>query len=194
VVEGSSTPTREQARLAAAVKRLEGCREFSRLMPEVRVNIVYAPQAAVEPSQVWGVDGRITVVAGMPKASGPISLGVSDHMARLVIELAKIDHSLRAGLNFRWSEAILEYVQRYCTAQGRALGCIDRKAEPSQLLGQDRGSIPWKVKYLVETCGGAPRVFYETRGWGKEPLFFLVDSDPEAVAARAIEVAKGMTS
>ena len=184
--------TNEERGLAEAVAMLEGCREFSALVPEVRVNIVYAPEGAKHPDQVLGVDGRITVVAGMPKASGPIRVGVSDHMARLVIETSRHDPSIRAGLNFRWNEAISQHVQGYCATKGLAFGSIDRAVEPKELIGKDKGSIPWKVKHLVAACGIVPPVFYESRGWGKEPLFFLVGSDPAGVANRAIEIAKGL--
>ena len=186
--------TNDGLRLTGAVALLEGCREFAALVPEVRVNIVYAPDGADDPNQVLGVDGRITVVAGKPKASGPIRPGVSDHMARLVVETHKFDPTIRAGLDFRWNEAIFEYVQGYCAANGLALGCIDRTVEPKELIGKDKGSIPWKVKHLVEACGKVPPVFYESRGWGKEPLFFLVGPDPAGVAVRAIDIAKGLTS
>lgn len=184
----------DERRLAEAVALLERCREFAALVPEVRVNIVYAPEGATDPNQVFGVDGRITVVAGMPKAAGTVRPGVSDHMARLVVEIGRIDAGVRAGLNFRWSETILSRVQDYCAGKGLALGCIDRTTEPKELIGRDRSSIPWKVKQLVETCGSVPPVFYESRGWGKEPLFFLVGPDPAGVATRAIEIAKGLAS
>ena len=186
--------TNEEKRLAEAVAMLEGCREFSALVPEVRVNIVYAPDGADDPGKVLGVDGRITVVAGMPKASGPVRPGVSDHMARLVVEAGRVDHSIRAGLNFRWSERVFEYVRDFCAARGLELGCIDRTVEPKELIGKEKGSIPWKVKQLVEARGTVPPVFYESRGWGKEPLFFLVGPDPAGVATRAIEIAKGLAS
>lgn len=185
--------TNEERKLDEAVRMLEACHEFSALVPEVRVNIVYAPEGAEHPDQVFGVDGRITVVAGMPKASGPIRAGVSDHMARLVVETSRHDPSIRAGLNFRWNEAISKHVQGYCAAKGLAFGSIDRAVEPKELIGKDKGSIPWKVKQLVATCGSVPPVFYESRGWGKEPLFFLVGPDPAGVANRAIEIAKGLT-
>jgi len=184
--------TNEERELAEAVAMLEGCREFSALVPEVRVNIVYAPDGAEHADQVFGVDGRITVVAGMPKASGPVRAGASDHMARLVTEARRHDPSIRAGLNFRWNERIADYVQDYCSAKGLALGCIDRSAEPKELIGKDKGSIPWKVKQLVAACGKVPPVFYESRGWGKEPLFFLVGPEPSGGASRAIEIAKGL--
>jgi len=184
--------TNEERRLAEAVALLEGCREFSALVPEVRVNLVYAPDGTGDPDQVLGVDGRITVVGGMPKASGPIRAGVSDHMARLVVETRRHDPSIRAGLNFRWNEAISEHVEGYCAARGLEFGRIDRSVEPEELIGRDKGSIPWKVEYLVAACGRVPPVFYESRGWGKEPLFFLVGPDPAGVAVRAIEIAKGL--
>ena len=185
--------TNEEWVLAEAVAMLEGCREFSALVPEVRVNIVYAPEGADDPNRVLGVDGRITVVGGMPKAAGPIRAGVSDHMARLVIETRRHDRSIRAGLDFRWNEAIFKHVKEYCATKGLAFGSIDRTVEPKELIGKDRGSIPWKVKHLVAACGRVPPVFYESRGWGKEPLFFLVGPDPAGVATRAIEIAKGLT-
>ncbi|HTW91381.1 MAG TPA: thiamine-phosphate synthase family protein [bacterium] len=186
--------TNEEGKLAEAVAMLEGCREFSALVPEVRVNIVYAPEGATDASSVLGVDGRITVVAGMPKAAGPIRAGVSDHMARLVVATGRHDPTIRAGLNFRWNEMISSYVQGYCAANGVAFGSIDRTVEPRELIGKDKGSIPWKVNHLVKTCGKVPPVFYESRGWGKEPLFFLVGPDPTGVASRAIEIAKGLAS
>jgi hydroxymethylpyrimidine/phosphomethylpyrimidine kinase len=186
--------TNEGSRLADAVAVLERCVEFAALVPEVRVNVVYAPAGTEDPNQVLGVDGRITVVAGMPKASGPVRPGVSDHMARLVIETRRYDPTIRAGLDFRWNEAIFDYVQSYCAAKGLALGCIDRTVEPKELIGKDKGSIPWKVKHLVDACGKVPPLFYESRGWGKEPLFFLVGADPVGVATRAIDIAKGLAS
>jgi predicted fused transcriptional regulator/phosphomethylpyrimidine kinase len=186
--------TNDERKLADAVAMLERCREFSALVPEVRVNVVYAPEGAIDPSQVLGVDGRITVVSGMPKAAGPVRPGVSDHMARLVVEAGRIDRSIRAGLNFRWNEAVFKHVQDHCSTNGLALGCIDRTTEPEELIGKDKHSIPWKVKQLVETYGRVPPVFYESRGWGKEPLFFLVGPDPGGVATRAIEIAKGLAS
>lgn len=184
--------TNEERGLADAVAMLEGCRDFGALVPEVRVNIVYAPEGADDPSEVLGVDGRITVVAGMPKAAGPIRAGVSDHMARLVIQARRHDPSIRAGLNFRWNEAISKHVRDYCAAKGLAFGSIDRTVEPRELIGKDKGSIPWKVKHLVAACGKVPPVFYESRGWGKEPLFFLVGPDPAGVATHAVEIAKGL--
>ncbi len=181
-------------RLEQAVRLLEACPEFTLLMPEVRVNFVYAAENATEPEQVAGVDGRITVVGGMPKASGPVRFGVSDHMARLVIEARKYEPTIRAGLNFRWNEAIFEFVRSYADANGVPVGTVDRKSEPGELLGRDRSSIPWKVRHLIERHGTIPRLCYESRGWGKEPLFFILGPGPDWVATLAITLARGFAA
>jgi hydroxymethylpyrimidine/phosphomethylpyrimidine kinase len=75
--------------LVRAVDMLQNCAEFSLLMPEVRVNLVYALPKAKTADEVAAVDGRITVVQGLPHASGLPRWGASDHMARLIIEVRK---------------------------------------------------------------------------------------------------------
>jgi hydroxymethylpyrimidine/phosphomethylpyrimidine kinase len=178
-------------RLARAVAVLESCPEFARLVPEVRTNIACAPPGATGPGEVAAVDGRITVVGGMPKAAGPVMLGASDHLARRVLELRRYDPGISAALDFRWNETILGFVQDYCREHDLELGVVDRREEPGELVGRDRGSMPWKVKQLVKSCGGrVPPVFYETRGWGKEPLFILVGADPVEIAERAVDIAR----
>ena len=69
--------------ITCAVGMLESCPEFAALIPEVRVNLVYALPQATTPNEVAAVEGRITAVGGLPRASGMPKLGASDHMARL---------------------------------------------------------------------------------------------------------------
>ncbi|MHB9301910.1 thiamine-phosphate synthase family protein [Thermofilum pendens] len=72
--------------LVRAVGMLEGCPELSMLIPEVRSNIVYALPNPRTVRDVAGVEGRITVVNGRPKASSYPRFGASWHMARLIVE------------------------------------------------------------------------------------------------------------
>ncbi|MGB9742458.1 MAG: thiamine-phosphate synthase family protein [candidate division WOR-3 bacterium] len=178
-------------RLEAAVVRLEQCPEFVLLVPEVRSNIVYALPVARSPADVAGVDGRITVVNNLPRAAGPVRFGASDHLARLVIELQKFDPGIRSALNFRWNEMIHQTVSTWAEGKGITLGVIDRAREPEELIGRDGMSVSWKVQSLLANTGGVvPEVFYETRGWGKEPLFLLVGPDPVLLVERVMEIAR----
>jgi hydroxymethylpyrimidine/phosphomethylpyrimidine kinase len=173
-----------------AVKLLEKCKEFSRLMPEVRVNVVYALPDAKTSMDVAAVDGRITVVKSYPKACGDVIFGASDHMARLILEIRKYDESIRAGMNFKCDQEIIEHVKKFCEKEKLSFGRIDRRKEPKEIIEEDKKSMPWKIKELKKNYGKTPTVFYESEGWGKEPLFVIVDKNPIEVVKTTIRIAK----
>jgi len=176
--------------LLTAVEMLEECPEFSSLMPEVRVNLAYALPQAKTPRDVAAIDGRITVVQGKPHASGLPRWGASDHMARLLLEVRKYDSSINAGINFKCDAKIIEIAKKYCSEKGYLFGWIDRTKEPKEVIRHDGTSMPWKIRYLVETFGEVPKLFYESEGWGKEPLFVAIGKTAVGVAGIAIEIAQ----
>ena len=172
-----------------AVGDLQKCKDFSLLMPEVRVNIVYALPWAKTGKEVAAIDGRITVVGGYPHASGLPRWGASDHMARLVIEARKHNQEINAGINFKCDEKIIAVVKAYAARKGLKYGWIDRTTEPDSAAVVDGQSIPWKIKYLLKNYKGVPDLFYEGDGWGKEPLFFALGANALAVVKTAKEIA-----
>ncbi len=175
--------------MVRAVHLLRGSADFALLMPEVRVNLVYALPGARTPDEVAAIEGRITVVGGRAHAPGLPTWAASDHMARLIIEVRKYDPEVNAGINFRCDDAVTGVVRRYCTEKGLTFGWIDRTREPAEVAGPDRSSMPWKISYLNSTYGSVPRLFYEGEGWGKEPLFVALGSDAVAVAQIAVDIA-----
>ena len=178
-------------RMMVALGEIEGCREFAALIPEVRTNLVYAREKAKVPGDVLAVDGRITVVEGLPRAAGRVKFGASSHMARLVIEIRKKDPSIRAGINFSWTPHLSEWLQGYCLRKGWAFSVIDRHGEPEEIREAEGASMPWKVAEAVRAAGGkVPKVFYETGAVGKEPVSVLVGRDPVEVAGEACEMAR----
>ena len=184
------TAERVMGNLCLAVDRLQRCREFSMLMPEVRINIVYALPGAVKPAEVAAIDGRITVVNGYPHASGLPKWGGSDHMARLIIEARKYSPEVNAGINFKCDDSIIKTVKKYAREKKLVFGWIDRTREPGEVSKVDGSSMPWKIKQLVDRSGRAPDIFYEGDGWGKEPLFVALGSDAVSVVKTAIVIAR----
>ena len=174
--------------LVAAVAMLEKSAEFPLLMPEVRVNIVHAIPAAKSVDEVAAIDGRITVVNGLPHASGLPKWGASDHMARLIIEVQKYDKTINAGINFKCDAEIIEVVKEYARQKDLTFSFVDRTNEPPEFADRDKSSMPWIVKQ-VSTSRGIARLFYEGDGWGKEPLFFAIGKDAIEVARIAIDIA-----
>jgi hydroxymethylpyrimidine/phosphomethylpyrimidine kinase len=176
--------------LTKAVDLIEKCKEFVNLIPEVRVNIVYALSNAKKPVDVAAVDGRITVVRGYPKACGDVIFGASDHMARLILEIRKYDESIRAGMNFKCDPGIIEHVKKFCEKEKLSFGEINRRKEPKEIIKQDKKSMPWKIKQLIKNYDKIPTIFYESEGWGKEPLFVIVDKTPIEVVKMAIKITR----
>ncbi len=176
--------------LVLAIEKLEKCPEFASLIPEVRVNLVYALPGAKDRQDVAGVEGRITTVRGLPHASELPAFGASDHMARLIIEIRKFDPSINDGINFKCDNVIIEIVKQYCQQHNLFFGWIDRSQEQKEVIEQDGQSMPWKIKELVNRSKGVPRLFYEREGWGKEPLFVAVGKDAIEVTSITIEIAQ----
>jgi predicted fused transcriptional regulator/phosphomethylpyrimidine kinase len=183
------TAERILGNLAQAVNNLQGCREFSPLMPEVRVNVVYALPGAASGKQVAAIDGRITVVRGYPHASGSPAWGASDHMARLIIEARKYNPGINAGINFKCDSEIIKVVKTYAKENKLVFGWIDRTREPADVSAKDGSSMPWKVRQLVDQSGRLPDIFYEGDGWGKEPLFVILGADAVGVVGTAMAIA-----
>lgn len=175
--------------LVCAVEMLHDCPEFSSLVPEVRVNLAYALPEAKTPDEVAAVDGRITIVRGSPYASGMPAWGVSDHLARRILEVRKYDAEINAAINFKCDDVAIEVVRKYCSEQGLIFGWLDRTQEPKDTMESDGTSMPWKVKQLVTKYGTVPRLFYEGAGWGKEPLFLALGKDAVEIVSMVIEIA-----
>jgi hydroxymethylpyrimidine/phosphomethylpyrimidine kinase len=188
-VDGTKESETILGNLVSAVNRLQDCPQFIALIPEVRVNLVYALPAARTPREVAAVEGRITVTGGRPHALGMPAWGASDHLARRVIEMRKYDVEINAALNFKCDPAVIEVVREYCTEQGLLFGWLDRADEPPEVMEKDGDSMPWKVKQLVIKYGAVPRLFYEATSWGKEPLFLALGKDAVEVATTAVEIA-----
>ncbi len=176
--------------LVKSVQILEECKEFALLVPEVRVNIVYALSNAESTGDVAGIDGRITVVNGYPKAAGLPKFGASDHMARAILEIRKYRPEIRAGINFKYDERLKKIIVEYARLKNLSVGGIDRSKEPEKERLSLIKSMPWKIRYLKEVYGFIPDIFYETAGWGKEPLFVVVSAEPIKAASISVEIAR----
>ncbi len=178
-------------KMAIALDQIEHCPEFAEIIPEVRSNLVFALEGAKTREDVLAVDGRITVVGGMPQAAGKPRFGASSHMARLIIEYRKYDPSVRAGIDFANTPDLARWLEQYCKKNGWAFSIIDRRNEPEDIKEAEGESMPWKVKEAIRAAGGRlPKIFYETGAVGKEPVSVLVGRDPLEIVGHICTIAK----
>lgn len=178
-------------KMAIALDQIEHCREFAEIIPEVRSNLVFARDGAKTREEVLAIDGRITVVDGMPHAAGKPRFGASSHMARLIIEYRKYDPSVRAGIDFANTPDLTRWLEQYCKKNGWAFSVIDRRNEPEDIKEAEGASMPWKVKEAIRVAGDRPpKIFYETGAIGKEPVSVLVGRDPLEIVSQICTIAK----
>lgn len=157
--------------LCLAVQKLETSQNFAKIIPQVRTNIAYCLSNAVNPHDVAAIEGRITVINGLPKASGYPGFGASDHLARKLLEVRKFDSLYRAIINFAFTKELDMFLKQWCSQLNIRYGGIDRRKEPPEVSEIDGASMPWKVAEAVKLGGGkVPEVFYEAYGLGKEDL------------------------
>lgn len=178
-------------RMTIALEVIEECREFVSLVPEVRTNMVFAHPHANTPVEVMAIDGRITIINSMPRASGRVRYGVSSHMARLIIELMKTDPSVRAGIDFANPFGFTGWLSGYCTQQGWVSAMIDRRIEPAELRITEGSSMQWKAAEAVRAAGGrVPKIICDAGGMGKEPVCILVGKEPISLAREVCGIAR----
>jgi predicted fused transcriptional regulator/phosphomethylpyrimidine kinase len=178
-------------RMAIALELIENCHEFKYLVPEVRSNLVFSKPSPKNKNDVLAIDGRITIVNGMPHASGKPKFGSSSHMARLIIELNKVDTNFRSGINFANNPHLAKWLEEYCRENEWVFSIIDRSKEPDEIKEAEGASMPWKVKEALKAAKGqVPKIFYETGAIGKEPVSVLVGNDPIEVANQICLIAR----
>jgi thiamine-phosphate diphosphorylase len=178
-------------RMMIALEEIEACREFVALIPEVRTNMVFAQPHAKNSDEVMAVDGRITIINGMPRAAGRVRFGASSHMARLIIELMKTDPSGRAGIDFANPPGFSDWLSGHCRKNGWTLCMIDRRNESAELRRAEGSSMQWKAAEAVRAAGGdVPNIICDAGGPGKEPVCILVGNEPIGVARDVCEIAR----
>lgn len=176
--------------LEKAVNKLKKERKFIYLIPEVRVNFVYGNKNMKSIKNIAGIDGRITVVNNKPYPAGKVKFGASDHLARLLLEVKKYTKKYFSAINFKFDKEILKIVKKVAQKRKIKLGVIERKKEPKNIQSEDKKSIPWKVAYLYKKYKEIPQIFYETAGWGKEPLFVILGENPKEIVLIIKEILK----
>ena len=112
-------------------------------------------------------------------------------MARLIIEIRKVDPTIRAGIDFANNPNLAVWLERYCREKGWTFSAINRGNEPPEIRETEGASMPWKVAEAIRAAGGmVPKIAYETGAVGKEPVSVILGKDPITIARELCDIAK----
>jgi hydroxymethylpyrimidine/phosphomethylpyrimidine kinase len=144
--------------------------KFSMLIPEVRMNISGSLPNAVSKEDIAGIEGRITIVGGYPKASGEIRFGKSDHTARLILEAKKFDNSINFVLNLRYKSNWVKILQEKTDL---LLQEIVRAHQPEKIMITEESTMQWLIKKSIKKSGRIPDIIWDKGSVRKEPMIRL---------------------
>ncbi|MCX6648515.1 MAG: AIR synthase related protein [Candidatus Bathyarchaeota archaeon] len=89
-----------------ALEEIERLGGAGKIIPQVGLNMVYAKPDAMGPLDVVGLNGRVIVSRGRPKACGEVEYGGSRFLASVIVEAQRRDSRLRAAVVLRGGEDV----------------------------------------------------------------------------------------
>jgi len=153
-------------------------RKFSMLIPEVRMNISGSLPNAVSKEDIAGIEGRITIVSGYPKAAGEIKFGISDHTARLILGAKKLDKSINFVLNIKYKSEWIKSLQEKTNLK---LQEIIREHQPKEIMVKEESTMQWLIKKSVKETGRIPDIIWDKGAIGKEPMIRLFGKNADDI-------------
>ncbi|MFX0080325.1 MAG: thiamine-phosphate synthase family protein [Candidatus Hodarchaeota archaeon] len=145
-------------------------KKFCKLIPEVRTNIAGALKNAKTKEDIAGIDGRITIVNGLPKAAGEIKFGVAEHTARLVLTAKEFDDSINFVMNLKYTPELIEDIQKRTDLSSKE---ISRDKEPKEIKNKEFSTMQWLIKESVNKNGKIPDTIWDKGAIGKEAMIRL---------------------
>jgi hydroxymethylpyrimidine/phosphomethylpyrimidine kinase len=134
------------------------------------MNISGSLPSAISKEQIAGIEGRITIVGGYPKASGEVKFGVSDHTARLILEAKKFDNSINFVLNLKYKSKWIKMIQEKTDL---LLQEIERELQPEEIMTTEESTMQWLIKKSIKEIGRIPDIIWDKGSIGKEPMLRL---------------------
>jgi predicted fused transcriptional regulator/phosphomethylpyrimidine kinase/predicted transcriptional regulator len=170
----------------SALRSIEGSSLFVRVMPEVSVNVAYAPEGAKSVEDVVAIPGRIVRVRGQARSFMRPEYGASTHLAAILLEVERRHPALRAAMNLRYDERMSKVLAKLRVRQltmGRSY-----PADP-----QDK--VLGALRARLSAPGGASEfgAVVDLGGEGVEPSLYLFAEDAIKAVHMSLEIARAYT-
>jgi predicted fused transcriptional regulator/phosphomethylpyrimidine kinase len=150
--------------LRAAVRILEATPGLAAHLPHVGTNVARAVPGATDVSEVAAIPGGLFETRGVVKVAAPPELGVSRHVAEVLLAVLRADPSRLACLNLAPAPALL--------AGARAAGLRVEEVAP------EVERAPGRLRF----AGAVPDVFHHAGAFGVEPQAYLTGPDATTLA------------
>jgi predicted fused transcriptional regulator/phosphomethylpyrimidine kinase/predicted transcriptional regulator len=170
-----------------ALKSVEGSSLLVRVMPEISVNVAYAPEGAKSAEDIVAIPGRIVRVRGQARSFMKPEYGASTHLAAILLEVERRHPTLRAAMNLRYDERMSKVIAKLRVKQ-LTIGRLYPTDTQDKVLGALRARLSGPGG-----SGGFEAVV-DLGGEGVEPSLYLFAEDAIKVVRKALEIARAYTA
>ncbi|MFZ8858044.1 MAG: thiamine-phosphate synthase family protein, partial [Candidatus Caldarchaeales archaeon] len=172
----------ENVRVATEVlERVDG---VGWICPESMINLAEVVPYGSSNDDVVGIPGRIVNVGGRLRASSCPRPGGSRHVASAVLVAHSLDRRVKAAMNVRYDERILESAVRL----GMSVSSYDRSREPPEIKNVEGMSIKWGVREALNQAGKVTDIVYHMGDFGKEPIITIFGEDAIDVVKKLLRI------
>lgn len=168
-------------KLEAAVYSLLNNENAYLLMPQVGSNVAMALPNASSLSEVAGISGRLVRCEKKVIPVGVIKFGGTSHVGRIVLTAMKFDPKMRAAMNIRYSEGIIET----CSKLNFSISSFNRSKQPL-----DSKTMEWGTAEAIKEAGKVPDIIFDRGGVSKEAMVRILGKDAFSVVEKAKKIAE----
>ena len=192
VVEPLALIKNEAARFPV-LKEIRECMEelekenIYHLIPEVSSNFVVALPYAQDAGEAAGIEGRIVRLKDRIHTHSPW-FGVSDHVARFLLNIRSVDPDVSCSMNIKLTEAI----KSRCEELGYEISYAPRMQEPEINKEKEHQTMGWAAKYVMKGRKKAPDIVVDEGAFGKEPMIRILAGSPIALTRKVLDIWQGL--
>ncbi len=150
-----------------ALEEIELLKGAEKLIPQVGLNLVYSKLDPMGPLDVVGLNGRVIVSKGKPKACGEVEYGGSRFLASVIVEGQHRDQRLRAAVALRGGDDIADALRDI------GLSVVDL---PPEYIGE---GCP--VARFLFSGGNMADAYSHPGAFGIEPTTTILSTTPESL-------------
>jgi len=175
--------------LQEAAARLQQ-EDISPLIPEVMSNLGYAAPYAEGPQDVAAFPGRLV---GSPQGlliPAPPAFGASPPLAAVILAAADAHPQLRSAMNIKY----LADLEKIATLLSLKVATLPESSEYATTTGGSEGSLGQRVAAVFQAGEPPADVLQDPGGGGREPLSYILGSDPQAVAEKVLALKNALAA
>lgn len=174
--------------LLAAAARLQQ-EDIRGLIPEAMSNLGYAAPYAEGTGDVAAFPGRLVPGPQGLLIPAPPAFGASWDLAAVIFAVLEIHPHLRAAMNIRYFEGLEEIAPLLALN----LAACARSREPQEGQGEEDG-LAGVLAAAIKPGSPPPDLIHDSGDWGREPRLYILGTDPQSVAEKAVALKNALSA